>query len=376
MPVLPYQSPRMPALPYQIPDWCGAPWHRYKLEIMQDNKVVGEFNIHGKGTFLFGKLPTCDFQINDDNISEHHAVLVFKPSGEAFICNLSGNVNKHETKELRLGDLIGFGKSKPKRLCAFQHLMSLVETKKIAEKLDVAELKGKRVLVRVDLDVPLNENFQIMDDTRLQASVPTIKHLQEKEGLAKYLKPSAAGNLLRHEGHYLVDVLSFPKRPFAAVVSGFNLSLKIGVIEYLLDKVDILLLGGGLIFTFLMAEGYSIVSSLVERAMVDAAKKVLEKAKEKQVRTDSIKRFTDVLIIWSMSEFDNFAVGTEAIARKLADLTEKEEVSTIVRGGATVAAVRRLGLRMSHMSAGESDASLEFLKGLPLPGILALDSVD
>ncbi|KAL6135448.1 hypothetical protein ACLB2K_067676 [Fragaria x ananassa] len=178
--------------------------------------------------------------------------------------------------------------------------------------------------------------------------------------------------------------------------------VKIGVVEYVLDKVDILLLGGGLILTFLMAKGYSIGSSLVERDMVDAAKKVLEKAKEPQVRmlptdvailkivsadtnrevvsvsnisefsmrmdigTDFIKRFTDVLgsaktIIWSgptgVSEFDNFAVGTEAIARKLADLTEKEGVSTIVGGGATVAAVKKLGLQMSHMSAGESDAS-------------------
>ncbi|XP_021816974.1 phosphoglycerate kinase, cytosolic-like [Prunus avium] len=113
------------------------------------------------------------------------------------------------------------------------------------------------------------------------------------EGVAKFLKPSVAGFLMQKELDYLVGAVGDPKRPFAAIVGGSKVSSKIGVIESLLEKVNILLLGGGMIFTFYKAQGYSVGSSLVEEDKLDLAKSLLEKAKAKGV---SILLPTDVVI--------------------------------------------------------------------------------
>ncbi|KAF5728181.1 hypothetical protein HS088_TW21G00325 [Tripterygium wilfordii] len=324
-------------------------------------------------------------------------------------------------------------------------------TKKSVGSLKEADLKGKRVLVRVDLNVPLDDNFNITDDTRIRAAVPTIKYLMEHgaivilcshlgrpkdlyvndafgtahrahastEGVARYLKPAVAGFLMQKELDYLVGAVTSPKKPFAAIVGGSKVSTKIGVIESLLGKVDILLLGGGMIFTFYKAQGYSVGSSLVEEDKLDLATSLMEKAKSKGVSLllptdvviadkfaadanskivpasqipdgwmgldigpDSIKTFSEALdttktIIWNgpmgVFEFEKFAAGTEAIAKKLAELSGKG-VTTIIGGGDSVAAVEKVGLadKMSHISTG-GGASLELLEGKPLPGVLALD---
>ncbi|GAU43536.1 hypothetical protein TSUD_98560 [Trifolium subterraneum] len=239
------------------------------------------------------------------------------------------------------------------------------------------------------------------------------------EGVTKYLKPSVAGFLLQKELDYLVGAVSTPKRPFAAIVGGSKVSSKIGVIESLLEKVDILLLGGGMIFTFYKAQGLSVGSSLVEEDKLELATTLIAKAKAKGVSLllpsdvviadkfapdansqivpasaipdgwmgldigpDSIKTFNDALdttktVIWNgpmgVFEFDKFAVGTEAIAKKLADLSGKG-VTTIIGGGDSVAAVEKVGVAdvMSHISTG-GGASLELLEGKELPGVLALD---
>jgi len=239
------------------------------------------------------------------------------------------------------------------------------------------------------------------------------------EGVTKFLKPSAAGFLLQKELDYLVGAVSSPKRPFAAIVGGSKVSSKIGVIESLLEKCDILLLGGGMIFTFYKAQGLSVGSSLVEEDKLELATSLLAKAKEKGVSLmlptdvviadkfapdansqivpassipdgwmgldigpDSIASFNAALdttqtIIWNgpmgVFEFDKFAVGTEAVAKKLAELSGKG-VTTIIGGGDSVAAVEKVGVAdvMSHISTG-GGASLELLEGKELPGVVALD---
>ncbi|KAF5947409.1 hypothetical protein HYC85_013366 [Camellia sinensis] len=214
---------------------------------------------------------------------------------------------------------------------------------------------------------------------------------------------------------YLVGAVSNPKKPFAAIVGGSKVSSNIGVIESLLEKVDMLLLGGGMIFTFYKAQGYSVGLSLVDEDKLDLATSLLEKAKSKGVALmlptdvvaadanskivptssipngsmgldigpDSIKTFGEALdstkiVIWNgpmgVFEYDKFAVGTETIAKKLADLSSGKGVTTIIGGGDSVAAVEKVGLedKMSHISTG-AGASLELLEGKSLPGVLALD---
>ncbi|MFN3925825.1 MAG: phosphoglycerate kinase [Pseudanabaenaceae cyanobacterium] len=239
------------------------------------------------------------------------------------------------------------------------------------------------------------------------------------EGVAKYLKPAVAGFLLEKELQYLSGAVDNPQRPLAAIIGGSKVSSKIGVIENLLDKVNKLLIGGGMIFTFFKARGLSVGKSLVEDDKLELAKSLEAKAKEKGVELllptdvvvadefkpdanaqtvqvgnipegwmgldigpETITAFQNALsdcktVVWNgpmgVFEFDRFAQGTEAIARTLADLTAKGAI-TIIGGGDSVAAVEKVGLtdKMSHISTG-GGASLELLEGKILPGIAALD---
>ena len=239
------------------------------------------------------------------------------------------------------------------------------------------------------------------------------------EGVTKYLKPSVAGFLIEKELKYLQSAIENPQRPLAAIIGGSKVSSKIGVIETLLEKVDKLLIGGGMIFTFYKARGLSVGKSLVEDDKLELAKSLEAKAKEKgvdlllptdvvvadnfaaaanaktvsietipdgwmglDIGPDSIKVFQEALsdckaVIWNgpmgVFEFDKFAQGTEAIAHTLAGLTGKG-ATTIIGGGDSVAAVEKVGVasQMSHISTG-GGASLELLEGKELPGIAALD---
>nr|WP_206070260.1 phosphoglycerate kinase [Nodosilinea sp. P-1105] len=238
-------------------------------------------------------------------------------------------------------------------------------------------------------------------------------------GVTQYLSPAVAGYLIEKELQYLQAAIENPQKPLAAIIGGSKVSSKIGVIETLLDKVDKLLIGGGMIFTFYKARGLSVGKSLVEEDKLELAKALEVKAKEKGVELllptdvvvadnfaadanaqtvsveaipdgwmgldigpDAVKVFQDALkqcksVIWNgpmgVFEFDKFAVGTEAIARTLADLTG-QGVTTIIGGGDSVAAVEKVGVaeKMSHISTG-GGASLELLEGKELPGIAALD---
>jgi phosphoglycerate kinase len=239
------------------------------------------------------------------------------------------------------------------------------------------------------------------------------------EGVTHYLKPSVAGFLVEKELQYLQNAIENPQRPLAAIVGGSKVSSKIGVIETLLEKVDKLLIGGGMIFTFYKARGLSVGKSLVEEDKLELAKALEVKAKEKgvdlllpvdvviadnfaadanaqtvsindipdgwmglDIGPESITLFQTALstcksVIWNgpmgVFEFDKFAAGTDAIAHTLADLT-KTGTTTIIGGGDSVAAVEKVGVaeKMSHISTG-GGASLELLEGKELPGIAALD---
>ncbi len=396
--------------------------------------------------------------------------------------------------------------------------------KKTLASLNSADLAGKRVLVRVDFNVPQTETGAITDDTRIRAALPTIKYLTEAgakailvshlgrpkgiteklkldpiatrlsellgttviktddsigkavaeainsaddgsvillenirfyaeeeqndrefakklasladlyvndafgtahrahastEGVAEFLSPAVAGLLLDKELQYLNGAIDDPKRPLIAIVGGSKVSSKIGVIDALLEKVDKLIVGGGMIFTFYKARGLAVGKSLVEEDKLDLAKSLEAKAKERGVEfllptdvviadnfkpdanaqtvsienipdgwmgldigADSIKLFQNALadcktVIWNgpmgVFEFDKFAIGTEAIARTLAEITETGTI-TIIGGGDSVAAVEKVGVanKMSHISTG-GGASLELLEGKVLPGIAALN---
>ena len=382
------------------------------------------------------------------------------------------------------------------------------------------DLKGKKVFVRCDFNVPMDENHNITDNTRIVAALPTIKYLLEQDckiilashlgrpkgevkpefslvpvakelskllnkevimakdvigedatnkaenlkegeimllenvrfhreetdndpefakklasmaeiyvndafgaahrahastaGIAQYL-PAVSGFLIEKELTVLGNAINNPERPFMAILGGAKVSDKIGVIDSLLDKVDTLMIGGGMAYTFFKAQGYSVGNSLCEEEKTGLALEAMEKAKQKGVKlllpvdtkvgkefkpdtesktvawTDipdgwegfdigekTIEMFKNELknaktVIWNgpvgLFEFDQFAIGTNEIAKTLADL----DATTIIGGGDSGAAVAKAGLadKMTHICTG-GGASLEFLEGKKLPGIECL----
>lgn len=393
------------------------------------------------------------------------------------------------------------------------------------EKLTISdlEIEGKKVLIRCDFNVPLDDKGKITDDTRIQAALPTIRyalgrecavilmsHLGRPKGkvdpklslkpvaerlgellnlevlmapdcigpdvekMARELKggevlllenlrfrsgeetndekfaqqlasladvfiqdafgtvhrahastsgvprhlPSGAGFLLQKEIKYLKQALEEPERPFLAILGGAKISTKIGVINKLLSKVDSLILGGAMAYTFLRAENIGTGSSMVEEDKIDTAGEILKQASKKKVTvllpldhiiankasedaqskeisevaipegwigvdigSFSVKRFSSAIksaktILWNgpmgIFEIDKFSQGTKTIAEAIAEATKKGSIS-IVGGGDSVAAVTKSGLQenVSHISTG-GGAALEFLEGKELPGIAAL----
>lgn len=236
------------------------------------------------------------------------------------------------------------------------------------------------------------------------------------EGIAHYI-PAVSGFLMNKELEVIGKALSNPERPFTAIIGGAKVKDKIGVIDNLLDKVDNLIIGGGLAYTFVKAQGHGVGNSLLEEDKVDLAKSFIEKAKEKGVNfympVDAIvadhfaadantkivgieeipadwealdigpktaELYREVilkskLVIWNgpmgVFEMDKFANGTKAVAESLADA---EDTYSIIGGGDSAAAVEKFGLahKMSHISTG-GGASLEFMEGKELPGVVALN---
>ncbi len=235
-------------------------------------------------------------------------------------------------------------------------------------------------------------------------------------GVASLLKDAVAGYLIEKEIAFLGNAVNNPVRPCVAILGGSKVSSKISVINNLLEKVDTLIIGGGMAYTFFKALGYETGKSLLEEDYVGYAKEMLEKAKEKGVKLlipvdtvvakefsndaefktvdadkiepdymgldigeKTIKLFTDAVrdaktVVWNgpmgVFEMPNFAKGTNAVAEALAEI----DAVTIIGGGDSVAAVNQAGLgdKMSHISTG-GGASLEFLEGKDLPGIVCLN---
>ncbi|MBP1654367.1 MAG: pgk [Bacteroidetes bacterium] len=240
------------------------------------------------------------------------------------------------------------------------------------------------------------------------------------EGVTHFIKPSVAGYLMKKEIDYLGAAVANPRRPYVAILGGAKISGKIDVIENLLPKVDTLVIGGGMAFTFFQAQGYEIGDSLVEQDKVALARKLLEESKVKRMRlilpvdcviADKLDnnaqrkvvpvtkipagwRGLDIgpetvkiinmevrrakTVVWNgpmgVFEMSNFANGTMEVARVLADATAGG-ATTIVGGGDSAAAIAAAGFekKVSHVSTG-GGASLEFLEGKTLPGLAALDT--
>ncbi len=236
-------------------------------------------------------------------------------------------------------------------------------------------------------------------------------------GAGQFLEERACGYLIQKELKFLGEAVANPVRPFTAILGGAKVSDKINVINQLLDKVDNLIIGGGMAYTFLKSQGYEIGDSLLEADKVDYAKEMIEKAEAKGVKLylpvdfktadrfaadaevaitedqniadgyqgldigpKTVEKFVDVVnnsktIVWNgpmgVFEFEAFAGGTLAIAKAMAAL---EDATTVIGGGDSAAAVNQLGFgdKMTHVSTG-GGASLEFLEGKELPGIVALD---
>ncbi|MGM9925758.1 MAG: phosphoglycerate kinase [Bacillus sp. (in: firmicutes)] len=235
------------------------------------------------------------------------------------------------------------------------------------------------------------------------------------EGIAKFI-PAVSGFLMQKELDVLGKAMSNPERPFTAIIGGAKVKDKIGVIENLLEKVDNLIIGGGLAYTFIKAKGYEIGTSLLEEDKIDLAKSFMKQAEEKGVKfympidaviapefgenvetkvvdIDAIPTdwmsldigpktaalYADViknskLVIWNgpmgVFEFDKFAGGTRTVAEALAN----SDAYSVVGGGDSAAAAEKFNLadKMSHISTG-GGASLEFIEGKELPGVVALN---
>lgn len=233
-------------------------------------------------------------------------------------------------------------------------------------------------------------------------------------GVAAYL-PAVSGFLIEKELDFMGEKLNNPERPFMAILGGRKVSDKIGVIESLIEKVDTLMIGGAMAYTFFKAMGYNVGNSICELDKIDLAKELMEKAKQKGVKfmlpvdtrigkefkpdteskvvkyneipdgwegfdigDETIKLYVEELskaktVVWNgpvgLFEFDQFAVGTNSLAKALANL----DAVTIIGGGDSAAAIEKLGIsdKFSHISTG-GGASLEFLEGKKLPGIECL----
>ncbi len=236
------------------------------------------------------------------------------------------------------------------------------------------------------------------------------------EGVAHYLPVAVSGFLIEKELKFLGDAVNSPVRPFVAILGGAKVSDKINVIKNLLEKVDVLIIGGGMSYTFTKALGGSIGTSLLEEDKIPLALELLEKARQKNVKlllpvdtviadnfandaNTRVVRANDIpenwqgldigpetrrlfaeeikkakTVVWNgpmgVFEFPNFAEGTKAVAQAMAE----SDATTIVGGGDSAAAVEQLGFadRISHISTG-GGASLEFLEGIELPGVKALN---
>src|SRR6516165_96022 len=300
--------------------------------------------------------------------------------------------------------------------------------------LDEADVSGKRVLLRVDLNVPV-ENGKVADMTRIERVAPTIREIADKGGKVILLShfgrpkgpdpaqslrlPTYAGRTMQDELEALTKVLQSPIRPLAAIAGGAKVSTKLDLLGNLLEKVDTLIIGGGMANTFLAARGYSVGKSLCEHDLLPTAREIMAKAKAKGrefvlpvdavvvktfaanapsrvVAVDSVGSDEMILdigprsiehvcsalarvktLVWNgpfgAFELEPFDIGTVEVAEAAAELTAAGNIITVAGGGDTVAAINAAGVarRFTYVSTA-GGAFLEWLEGKPLPGVEVL----
>ena len=396
-----------------------------------NKKTIKDVNVEGKRVFV-----RCDFNVPLDaegNITDDNRIRAALPTIKYLLDHgakvvlashlgrpKNGPEEKYSLKPVakRLNELLGgkvtmasdvIGEDAQVKVAALKNgeavLLENVRFHKEEEKNDSEFAKKLAAFA----DIYVNDAF----GTAHRAHAST-------EGISHFVKTSVAGFLIEKELEIMGGALNNPKRPFVAILGGAKVSDKIGVINNLLEKVDKLLIGGAMAYTFLVAKGGKVGKSMLETDKVDLAKELLEKAAAKGVelylpvdtviakefKADAESKvcptmeipdewegldigpktaeiFADVIksaktVIWNgpmgVFEFPKFAVGTKAVAQALAD---NPEATTIIGGGDSAAAIEQLGYadKVTHISTG-GGASLEYLEGKVLPGIACLNDKD
>ncbi|MCM3317207.1 phosphoglycerate kinase [Rummeliibacillus stabekisii] len=392
---------------------------------MNQKKTMNDVEVQGKRVFV-----RVDFNVpmEDGKITDETRIKAALPTIQALV---------EKGAKVILASHLGRPKGEVKdefRLTAVGERLSELLGKNV-QKLDesIGETVEKAVEAMQDGDVILLENVRFhkgeeKNDPALAESFAKLADVYvndafgaahrahaSTEGIAKYL-PAVSGLLMEKELDVLGKALSNPERPFTAIIGGAKVKDKIGVIENLLEKVDHLIIGGGLSYTFIKAQGYEIGTSLLEEDKIELAKSFIEKAAEKgvklhmpvdavvanefskdaetkvvdidQIPSDwmgldigpkTVAEYADViknskLIMWNgpmgVFEMDKFANGTKGVAKAMAETNGY----TIIGGGDSAAAVEKFHVadQMDHISTG-GGASLEFMEGKELPGVVALN---
>lgn len=394
---------------------------------MLNKKSVDDLKVKGKRVLV-----RCDFNVplKDGVITDENRITAALPTikklvedgGKVILCSHMGKPKGEPKPELslapvakRLSDLLGkevifakddmvVGENAKKAVEAMKDgdVVLLENTRYRKEETKNEETFSKELASLADIFV--NDAF----GSSHRAHCSTV-------GVAAFVKESAVGYLMEKEIEFLGNAVNNPKHPFVAILGGSKVSDKINVINNLLEKVDTLIIGGGMAYTFAVGKGGKVGNSLLEADKVDYAKEMMAKAEEKGVRlllpTDTVitKEFKNdtefktvssleipdgwmgldigeesreafsaaikgaKTVIWNgpmgVFEFENFAAGTKAVAQAMADI----DATTIIGGGDSAAAVNQLGFgdKMTHISTG-GGASLEFLEGKDLPGVVAV----
>ena len=391
-----------------------------------NKKTIKDIDLKGKKVFV-----RCDFNVPLDengNITDNRRIVAALPTIKYLLeqnCKIilashlgrpKGEVNpKFSLKPVsnELSKLLG----KEVKLAEDVVGPSAKELTRNVKEGEIVLLENVRFDAREEKnDESLSKEFASMAEIFVNDAFGTAHRAHSSTaGIAEFL-PAVSGFLIEKELEFLGSALENPQRPFIAILGGAKVSDKLGVIESLLEKVDTLIIGGGMAYTFFKSIGYSVGKSICELDKLDLAKELMEKAKQKNVKlvlpidnviakeiapdTESkvidsdnipdewegldigpktVELFKEELkdaktIIWNgpvgFSEYEIFANGTRSIAQALA---EKEDAVTIIGGGDSAAAIEKMGLsnKMTHISTG-GGASLEFLEGKKLPGIECL----
>ena len=391
-----------------------------------NKKTIRDIDLKGKKVFV-----RCDFNVPLDengNITDNRRIVAALPTIKYLLdqnCKIilashlgrpQGEVNpKFSLKPVatELSKLLG----KEVKLAEDVVGPSAKELTRNVKEGEIVLLENVRFDAREEKnDESLSKEFASMAEIFVNDAFGTAHRAHSSTaGIAEFL-PAVSGFLIEKELEFLGSALENPQRPFVAILGGAKVSDKLGVIEALLEKVDKLIIGGGMAYTFFKSIGYSVGKSICELDKLDLAQGLINKAKERNVKLvlpidnviakeiapdaenkvidsdnipedwegldigpKTVELFKEELkdaktIVWNgpvgFSEYEIFANGTRSIAQALA---EKEDAVTIIGGGDSAAAIEKMGLsdKMTHISTG-GGASLEFLEGKKLPGIECL----